>query len=57
MIQEPTSDIDLVKEDLLVMKDFFTRVIQIVPDFDITDPKILPYGLKPHTRSVSWIVE
>lgn len=57
MIQESTSDIELVKKELLLMKDFFTRVIQIVPDFDITDPKILPYGLKPHTRSVSWIVE
>ena len=52
-----TNDINLIKEELSNMKDFFTRVIQIVPDFDITDPKILPYGLKPHTRSVSWIVE
>ena len=53
----PIDDIGLIKEELSIMKDFFTRVIQIVPDFDIADPKILPYGLKPHTRSVSWIVE
>lgn len=39
------------------MRDFFTSVIKIIPDFDITNPKLLPYGLKPHTRSVSWIVE
>ena len=31
--------------------------IKILPSFDITDKKILPYGLKPHTRSVSWLVE
>ncbi|MDR1963140.1 MAG: hypothetical protein LBQ50_05130 [Planctomycetaceae bacterium] len=23
----------------------------------MTDKKVLPYGLKPHTRSVSWLVE
>ena len=59
MIQQTVTvdDIDLIKEELLLMKDLFMRVIQIVPDFDIADSKILPYGLKPHTRSVSWIVE
>ncbi len=50
-------DITVIKYELLLMKDLFTRVVNIVPNFDITDPKILPYGLKPHTRSVSWIVE
>ena len=50
-------DIDLIKTELSNMKEFFGRVIQIIPSFDILDPKILPYGLKPHTRSVSWIVE
>jgi len=39
------------------MKNLFHRVIEIIPRFNITDPKIIPYGLKPHTRSVSWIVE
>lgn len=29
----------------------------ILPSFDITDEKVLPYGLKPHTRSISWLVE
>lgn len=32
-------------------------MVEIVPNFDITNPQILPYGLKPHTRSVSWIAE
>ena len=39
------------------MQDLFLRVMQIIPSFDVADPKILPYGLKPHTRSVSWIAE
>ena len=39
------------------MRDFFSRVVQIIPSFDIANPEILPYGLKPHTRSVSWIAE
>ena len=52
-----TDEIDLIKQELSIIKDFFLRVVQIVPNFDIADPKILPYGLKPHTRSVSWIVE
>ena len=28
-----------------------------MPNFNITDTNILPYGLKAHTRSVSWLVE
>lgn len=35
----------------------FKNLLKILPSFDITDKKILPYGLKPHTRSVSWLVE
>lgn len=50
-------EINLIKKELSFVKDFFSRVIKIVPNFDIVDPDILPYGLKPHTRSVSWIVE
>ena len=50
-------EISLVKEELAEMKGFFSHVLSIIPSFDITDPKILPYGLRPHTRSISWIVE
>ena len=51
------SEISLIKGELEKMNDLFRRVIHIIPSFNITNPKILPYGLKPHTRSVSWIVE
>lgn len=50
-------EINLIKEELAAMRDFFARVVRIIPSFDIANPEILPYGLKPHTRSVSWIAE
>ena len=39
------------------MVTFRPNYLKILPSFDVTDSKILPYGLKPHTRSVSWLVE
>ena len=50
-------EIDLINAELEAVRDLFVRVVQIIPSFDITNPEILPYGLKPHTRSVSWIAE
>ena len=52
-----TDDISTINRELREMHDLFLKVVQIIPSFDITNRKILPYGLKPHTRSVSWIVE
>ena len=49
--------IQLIKTEIKIMQDFFLKVTKIIPSFNITDPKILPYGLKPHTRSISWIAE
>ena len=51
------SGLQLAKQEIQVMREFFLNVIGLIPSFNITDPKILPYGLKPHTRSVSWIAE
>lgn len=51
------SEITLINRELALMKELFLKVVKIIPSFDLTDSKILPYGLKPHTRSVSWIVE
>ena len=50
-------EIDLINAELEAVQDLFVRVVQIIPSFDIANPEILPYGLKPHTRSVSWIAE
>jgi hypothetical protein len=35
----------------------FKVLVEKVRGFDVVDKKLLPYGLKPHTRSVSWIAE
>lgn len=44
-------------EDTKFIKGIYKKLITILPSFNITDKDILPYGLRPHTRSVSWLVE
>lgn len=51
------SQIQRVKDDLNFVGTLFRKLLKILPSFDITDEKVLPYGLKPHTRSISWLVE
>ena len=46
-----------MERQIVLIRDTYKTLIKILPSFDITDQKILPYGLKPHTRSVSWLVE
>lgn len=46
-----------ITEDIEFIKGIYKKLITILPSFNITDKDILPYGLKPHTRSVSWLVE
>jgi hypothetical protein len=46
-----------VKSDLVFVEDLFRELLKILPGFDIAEEKVLPYGLKPHTRSISWLVE
>lgn len=52
-----TEERTIISKEMETAKQIFLKTIQILPSFNITDPKILPYGLKPHTRSVSWIIE
>lgn len=51
------NEIKEIEKDLEFVKNTYIKLLTILPSFDITDSKILPYGLKPHTRSVSWLVE
>jgi len=44
-------------KDIDFIKSIYKKLLAILPSFNITDKNILPYGLKPHTRSVSWLVE
>jgi len=46
-----------IMNDMKYLESLFKNLLKALPNFDITDKKILPYGLKPHTRSVSWLVE
>ena len=44
--------------DMKYLDEVFDKVLtDILPSFKITDKKVLPYGLKSHTRSISWLVE
>ena len=48
---------ELIVGEMATVNAIFLSTVDILPSFDITDPKVLPYGLKAHTRSISWIVE
>ena len=51
------SEIQIIKEEIKAVENLSFKVTEIIPSFNVTDPSILPYGLKPHTRSISWIAE
>ncbi|HTX87302.1 MAG TPA: hypothetical protein VMC41_04540 [Candidatus Nanoarchaeia archaeon] len=51
------NEINGINRDLEFVKSIYAKLLTILPSFNITDSKILPYGLKAHTRSVSWLVE
>ncbi len=42
---------------MVLVEGIFRKLLKILPSFDITNEKILPYGLRVHTRSISWLVE
>lgn len=47
----------IILQDIAYIKSIYKKLITILPSFDVTDSSVLPYGLRPHTRSVSWLVE
>lgn len=51
------SEVKLIKDEMNVVKSIFLSTVNLIPSFNITDEKVLPYGLRAHTRSISWIVE
>jgi len=50
-------EVSKILDEIKYLEKLFQYLLGILPNFNITDSKILPYGLKPHTRSVSWLVE
>jgi len=56
-MKDITAEIKKIEEDINFLKSTYQKLIKTLPSFDITDKSILPYGLRAHTRSVSWLVE
>lgn len=52
-----TAAVGSVVADIAFVKSVFTQLLELLPSFEIASKEHLPFGLKPHTRSVSWIVE
>ncbi len=50
-------EIEKIIRDIDFIRSVYEKLIAILPSFNVTDKDILPYGLRPHTRSVSWLVE
>lgn len=50
-------NINKILNEITFIKSIYEKLILELPNFKITDENLLPYGLKPHTRSVSWLVE
>ena len=51
------AEVDLINVEADIIKAIFLATVNLIPSFDITNKEVLPYGLRPHTRSISWIVE
>jgi hypothetical protein len=51
------TEIQNIQNEVKFVKQLSTELIKVLPCFNIADREILPYGLKPHTRSVVWLVE
>lgn len=51
------NEIALIVREMEIVRSIFQATVKLIPSFDITDSKVLPYGLWAHTRSIAWIVE
>jgi len=51
------AQIKQVQSDLSLIEALCTKLVENVQSFEVASAQALPYGLKPHTRSVSWLVE
>jgi hypothetical protein len=51
------SQVSQVLANLSRIQDLCVSLVENVSSFEVANVKALPYGLKPHTRSVAWLVE
>jgi hypothetical protein len=51
------TQVSQVLANLSRIQDLCVSLVENVSSFEVANAKALPYGLKPHTRSVAWLVE
>ena len=56
-IKNLDSEVNQIFEQINFVKQISNNLLKILPSFNIADRSILSYGLKPHIRSVAWLVE
>jgi len=48
---------DIVAISIKLEEMFSTLITDIIPSFEVLRKEYIPYGLKPHTRSICWLAE
>ena len=51
------TQVSQVISNLSRIQELCISLVENVSSFEVASAKALPYGLKPHTRSVAWLVE
>jgi hypothetical protein len=51
------NEIEKIENDVELIESVFSKLVNELQSFEVGSEAALPYGLKPHTRSVSWLVE
>lgn len=51
------AQVSSVLSNLSKIQELCVLLVENVSSFEVANSKALPFGLKPHTRSVSWLVE
>jgi len=46
-----------IKDIIKFLDNIFTKLVGKIKEFEVVNSQLLPFGFKPHTRSISWIAE
>jgi len=46
-----------IKDIIKFLDNVFTKLVSKIKEFEVVNSRLLPFGFKPHTRSISWIAE
>lgn len=47
----------IIRDIIRATREVFNRFLDKVSSFQVLSPEVIPYGLKPHTRSICWLAE